>query len=429
MRRSFTLLAAVAALSACGGGGSMGSMPAAGSPPSSSAGSGSTGGSVPPAVASAKAAGTTVDPAIVTADNAFGFALFQNLSAGSSGNIVFSPLSAALVLQIAYNGAQGSSQSAMAQALQLNGMNVATLNNDNAALQASLINPDPMVQLTIANSLWSHLSVNPIVPAFTAMDKNYYGATVGDLAQAPAAVNTWITNATNGLITSFADKPASYYSELTALLLNAVYFKGQWSQKFDPTQTAAAPFTLSDGSQTTAQLMHQSGSYSYIQGANFQMARLPYGQGHMSLWVVLPNAGVSLTQLVPGLTMDQLNTAISQSRSKTGNIALPKFTINFSASLVAPLQALGMGSAFCPDGNFSGLAVGTCLSDAMQQTVIEVDETGTTAASVTGVGPTLTSVHQPFNLICDHPFLYAIRDDDTSLLLFIGALANPAASQ
>jgi serine protease inhibitor len=429
MRKSFTLLAALAALSACGGGGSMGSMSAATSAPTSGSGSGSTAGSVPPAIASAKAAGTAVDPAIVTADNAFGFALFQNLSAGSSGNIVFSPLSAALVLQIAYNGAQGDSQSAMAQALQLNGMSVATLNNDNAALQASLINPDPMVQLTIANSLWSHLSANPIVPAFTSMDENYYGATVGDLAQAPAAVNTWITNATDGLITSFANEPASYYSGLTALLLNAVYFKGQWSEEFDATKTAAAPFTLADGSQVTAQLMHQSSSYSYVQGANFQMARLPYGQGHMSLLVVLPNSGVSLAQLVAGLSIDQLNSAIGQFHSSPGNIALPKFTINFAASLVAPLQSLGMGSAFCPSGNLSGLAAGACLSDVTQQTVIEVDETGTTAASVTGGGVTVTAVQQPFTMTCDHPFLYAIRDDDTNLLLFIGALANPVAPQ
>jgi serine protease inhibitor len=427
MRKSFTLLAALAALSACGGGGSMGSMSAASTAPTGGSGSSSTAGSPPPAVASAKAAGTAVDPAIVTADNAFGFALFQNLSAGSRGNIVFSPLSAALVLQIAYNGAQGSSQSAMAQALQLNGMSVATLNTDNAALQASLINPDPVVKLTIANSLWSHLSADPVEPAFTTMDENYYGATVGDLAQAPAAVNSWITNATGGLITSFADKPASYYSGLTALLLNAVYFKGQWTQEFDPTKTTASPFTLPDGSRVSAQLMHQSSSYSYVAGANFQMARLPYGQGHMSLLVVLPNSGVSLAQLVAGLSIDQLNTAIGQFRSSPGNIAIPKFTINFAASLVAPLKSLGVD--FCPSGNMSGLATGACLSDVTQQTTVEVDETGTTAASVTGVGPVLTSVHQPFTMTCDHAFLYAIRDDDSRLLLFIGALANPAASQ
>jgi serine protease inhibitor len=277
--------------------------------------------------------------------------------------------------------------------------------------------------------LWSHLSNNPIAPAFTTMDENYYGATVGDLAQAPAAVNSWITNATGGLITSFADKPASYYSGLTALLLNAVYFKGQWTQEFDPTKTTASPFTLPDGSQVTAQLMHQSSSYSYVAGPNFQMARLPYGQGHMSLLVVLPNSGVSLAQLVAGLSIDQLSTAIGQFRSSPGNIAVPKFTINFAASLVAPLTSLGMGGAFCPSGNFSGLATGTCLSDVTQQTIVEVDETGTTAASVTGVGPVLTSVHQPFTMTCDRAFLYAIRDDDTGLLLFIGALANPAASQ
>ena len=429
--RSFILLIALCALSACGGG-SMGSMSTPASTPASGSGSGAAGsgaaGSAPPAVASAKAAGTPVDPAIVTADNGFGFSLFQNLSAGSDQNVVLSPLSAALVLQIAYNGAQGSTQPAMSQTLQLGGLSVAALNNDNAALQASLIDPDPQVQLTVANSLWSHMAMNPIVPAFTAMDQNYYGATVGDLAGAPADVNAWISNATNGLITSFGNHGANYYAGLSALLLNAVYFKGEWTQAFDASQTAAAMFTLENGSQVSVPMMHQSATYDYFGGANFQMARLAYGQGHLSMLVILPNAGVSLPQFVAGLTINQLNDAIGDMRSSPGDIALPKFTSNFSASLIAPLQSLGMAAAFCPMGNLSGIAAGACLSDVMQQTVIEVDENGTTAASVTGGGVTVTVTEQPFTMTCDRPFLYAIRDDDTGLLLFIGTLVNPTAS-
>jgi serine protease inhibitor len=426
--RPFILFIALCVLSACGGGSGDNMSAPASMPPSGGSGSGAAG-SAPPAVASAKAAGTPVDPAIVTADNGFGFALFQNLSAGSSQNVVFSPLSAALLLQIAYNGAQGSTQPAMSQTLQLGTFSIAALNNDNAALQASLIDPDPQVQLTVANSLWSHIASNPIVPAFTAMDQNYYGATIGDLAGAPADVNAWITNSTNGLITSFGNQGANYYAGLTALLLNAVYFKGEWSQAFDASKTAAAMFTLQNGSQVSAQMMHQGATYTYFGGSNFQMARLAYGQGHLSMLVILPNAGVSLPQFVAGMTMSQLNDAIGDMRSSPGNLALPKFTSNFSASLIAPLQSLGMAEAFCPMGNLSGIAAGACLSDVMQQTVIEVDENGTTAASVTGGGVTVTATEQPFTMTCDHPFLYAIRDDDSGLLLFIGSLVNPAASQ
>ena len=137
-------------------------MPAANAPGSTAPSPPSS--SVPTAVADAQSAGTPVDPAIVAADNAFGLKLLDTLLPGSGGNnIAVSPLSAALALQILYNDAAGSTQQAMAQALQLSALSVPTLNTDNAALQASLINPDPKVQLTIANSLWLDQTNSPVV--------------------------------------------------------------------------------------------------------------------------------------------------------------------------------------------------------------------------------------------------------------------------
>src|ERR1700727_2487978 len=87
----------------------------------------------------------------------------------------------------------GATQQGMAQTLELGSMSIQDLNNDNAALQGSLLNPDPVVQLTIANSLWMHLDTNPLPAAFTQMDQTYYGATVGDLAGAPDNVNSWVS--------------------------------------------------------------------------------------------------------------------------------------------------------------------------------------------------------------------------------------------
>ncbi len=103
--------------------------------------------STPPAVAQAESAGTTVNPAIATADNAFGLNLFQNLIAGATGNVAIAPINVAMALQILYNGAAGTTQQAMAQTLQLGSLSTQDLNNANAALQASLLNPDPEVQI------------------------------------------------------------------------------------------------------------------------------------------------------------------------------------------------------------------------------------------------------------------------------------------
>ena len=129
----------------------------------------------PPAVMQAQQANTPVDAAIVQADNTFGLNLFQKLNAGATGNVAIAPISVAMALQIVYNGSGGATQQGMAQTLQLGSMSMQTLNDDNAALQGSLLNPDPQVQLTIANSLWMHLGALSVPAAFTQMDQNYYG--------------------------------------------------------------------------------------------------------------------------------------------------------------------------------------------------------------------------------------------------------------
>lgn len=412
------------ALGGCGGssmgGGSMPVGPMQPNPPSS------PGSTAPPAVMQAQQDNTPVDPAIVTADNAFGVHLFQNLNSAATGNVAIAPISVAMALQIVYNGAGGVTQQGMAQTLQLGSLSTQALNDDNAALQGSLLNPDPQVQLTIANSLWMHLDSTTVAPAFTQMDQTYYGATVGDLAGAPANVNNWVDTETDGLISSIL--PNANYEGVVAIVANVIYFKGQWSTEFDPGQTAPAPFTLMDGTQVMVPMMHQSATYGYLQGANFQAVRIPYGKGRLSMLVVMPDAGTSLNSFVAALTPDMLSGWVGQLQTGMGNLSLPKFTATYGASLVQPLIALGMQTAFCsdPQAAFPGIGL-VCLQDVEHKTVVEVDESGTVAAGATTITVMPTAVQLPlFTLTLDHPFVYAIRDDKTGELLFIGTMTNPS---
>jgi len=379
---------------------------------------------LPSAVAEAKASGTSVDPSIVVADNGFGLSLLTQLIQGSDGNnVAISPVSIGLALQIAYNGAAGATQQTMAQTLQLGALSTQQLNDANAALQAILIDADPAVTLSIANSLWMHLEDNSVLPSFAHMDQTYYGATIGDLSGAPANVNTWIANATHGLITQVL--PPANYAQIVAVLANAVYFKAQWTNAFDPNQTAFAPFTTEKGIEISVEMMHQTGSYPYLHGPNFQAVRIPYGNSRFSMLIVLPDPGTSLASFVAGITPASLTDGVNQMRVISGTIALPRFTVTFGAKLNAALTALGMGTAFCPDGDLPGIAPLACIAYVGHASVVQVDESGTVAAGSTVVS-TVTAVPSPsFTMTIDYPFFYAVRDDQSGELLFVGVLEDP----
>ena len=400
----------------------------AGSPASSTGPGGTVNDTSPPAVIQAKEQNTPVDPSLVTADNTFGVNLLQTLiQAKPDTNIAISPTSVAMALQIVYNGASGTTQAAMAQTLQLGSLSVSQLNDDNAALSAALLNPDPQITLTIANSLWVRLNSNPVSATFISTDQTYYGAQIGDLAGAPADVNAWGNTATNGLIPQILSPNVSL-SDINALVANVVYFKGTWEYSFDPAKTAAAPFTLANGTQTSVDMMSQpSSAIPVLLGANFSAVALPYGQsGRMSMIVVLPNTGVDWSAFMSAMTVADIQGWVGQmSVSVPVNLSLPRFTTSFGTSVKGALATLGMGVAFGAEADLSGIYPGAEISDVEHETVVKVDETGTEAAGATIVGITATVVMEPITVQINHPFFYAIRDNQTGALLFIGVMMNP----
>jgi serine protease inhibitor len=178
----------------------------------------------------------------------------------------------------------------------------------------------------------------------------------------------------------------------------------------------------------SAPMMHNAATYGYLQGSNFQALRMPYGQGRLSMLIVLPDSSISLSGFIAGITPAMVAGWEAQLQTTYGNVAVPRFTATYGASLVQPLTTLGMGIAFCPSQQATFPGIGNvCISDVEHKTVVEVAETGTVAAGSTTVTLTPTAVAAPmFNLTLDHPFFYAIRDDLTGELLFIGTLMNPS---
>jgi serpin B len=405
-------------LAGCGGGG------ASPSPSSTSR--------LPKAVQQALSQHTPVDSNLVTANNSLGFLLFNQLhQSDATSNVFLSPVSIALALDMTYNGAGGQTQQAMATALQIQGISVATLNSDNAALLASLVSPDPKVTLDVADSLW--VRSGAVYPAFINVNQTYYGATVGDVATAPQAVDNWVDQATQGMIPKIMPQGIDY-SKMVVILANALYFKGIWTTAFDPTKTQPEPFTRTDGSQVTCQLMTQQSAFGYYKGADFQMVRMPYGSGRMSLIAILPDPGVSLDTALSGAGVQSWNTWIGGLQTTSVIVDMPRFTSSYSADLIPSLTALGMGVAFSTSGaDFSGISNITPLfiNLVRHATAVAVDEQGTTAAGTTVVGVGSTAIGPPSNpphVRLDHPFFYAIRDDKTGTLLFLGEMMDPTAT-
>jgi serine protease inhibitor len=370
--------------------------------------------------------GTVNDPRVVASDNAFGLAVFKTLSRSNHQNIVISPVSISLALQIAYNGAVGTTRQSMAKALDLGSLATQQLNRTNADLLASLRNADPQVQLIIANSLWGHLGRWPMSASFTQTVETFYGAKVGDLSKAPSNVDAWVARETRGLISQILpNEPANYYERVSAIIANAIYFKGRWSRPFDARSTVLAPFTSGDATTTLTEMMQQTGDYEYLRERQFQMLRIPYGRGQLSMLIVLPNSGASLGSFIAGITADDLASWSARLQQSFGKVALPRFTATFRASLPGALTALGMGDAFCSSraADFSGIGPGYCLSDVEHESVVKVDETGTVAAAATASEFHSTLARAPrFTMTMDRPFFYAIRDDMTGQLLFMGVL-------
>jgi len=373
-----------------------------------------------------------VDPRLIDANNQLGFALLHQLrEADKERNVFLSPASITLALAMTYNGAAGETEQAMAKAMSLEGMNKEALNQAALDLRQSLQSADPKVELTIAHSLWARQGI-AFKRQFLETNRQYFGAQVSALdfadPAAPQTINRWVDSHTKGKIQKIVDNiPAS----TVLFLINAIYFHGKWQKPFDKSLTQEKPFHLASGGQKRVPMMAQTGKFPYLKGEGFQMVSLPYGTGRLSMVIVLPDEGVSLSEWLQSLDAKSWKEWTSRLVTTDGELQLPRFQMEYEQTLNGALKALGMSVAFDPDrADFTGMRDegGLFLEKVHHKAVIEVNEEGTEAAAVTSVQVGITSVQQPrppFKMVVDRPFLFAIRDGRTGMVLFIGAVYEP----
>ena len=293
---------------------------------------------------------------VASANTRFGFKLLHDLrERDPGGNIFISPLSISIALTMTYNGAIGETERAMAEALEIAELDLSTINQSNKALRNSLENPDPKVQISIANSIWSRQGVD-FNPEFLERNRTFFGAEIASLdfnsPQAPAIINEWVATNTNGKIEKIVE---SIDLQTLLVLINAIYFKGNWQDQFNESRTRTGVFHLSDGSEKQVQMMHREGEYPYFRGENFEATSLPYGDGRVSMYIFLPNHNSNLNRFLRTLNEENWEDWISQLHDRTHELMLPRFRLEYEVSLNDTLEALGMGIAFGGGADFSGM--------------------------------------------------------------------------
>lgn len=393
---------------------------------------------------------------LVQGNNTFALRLYEAIADESeSGNVLFSPYSVSQALAMVYAGAEGATAEQMAETLgfdlddpalhqAFNALNVDLVFRGNGEANDEIGMAER--RLNIANALWGEQSF-PFNSAFIELVDQYYGGgfEATDFINAPEpareAINQWVADHTQDRIQNIV--PEGLIDELTRLVLaNAIFFKNAWQNDFNANATVDGDFHLLDGATVTARLMGKTTGFNYAEGDGYQAITLPYQESGMSMLIILPSAG-TFEAFEADFNAEFLNTLNEQLNYQLVSLTLPKFEFEDSISLSDILIALGMSDAFSAElADFTGMIDTNNpayseddrlnISTVLHKAFISVDEEGTEAAAATVVIMSVGSSApmeqpDPIEMRVDHPFLFAIRDDVTGTILFMGRVTNPVS--
>lgn len=376
--------------------------------------------------------------ALVRGNTEFAVNLYSQLRT-QPGNLFLSPHSISTALAMTSAGAAGNTAAQMAATLHL--PKEGDVHAAFAGLEAGLraIQEKGGVKMSTANSLWPD-KASTFLPAFLDLCRTHYGAdiTPQDFRGAPEAarktINDWVADRTAGRIQDLL-APGVIDALTRMVLVNAIYFKGDWAVRFDPAKTEPATFFTVEGDRAIP-LMHRRGSIRHAATDTLQLVELPYAGNDLSMLVLLPRERDGLPALEAALTADQLTEWTKALRPRDVKLWLPRFKVEAQFLLKPTLAALGMGDAFDADkADFSGMngRKDLFIGAVVHKAFVEVNEAGTEAAAATAVVMQTRSAvrpaDEPAEFRADHPFLFFLRDMRTGAILFAGRLTTPAGGE
>ncbi|XP_058412579.1 serpin B3-like isoform X2 [Diceros bicornis minor] len=363
------------------------------------------------------------------ANTHFAVDLFQQLKKSNKDNIFYSPLSISSALAMTYSGAQGNTALQIGKVLHFNDVTDSTKGRASTAhveksgnvhhqfqkLLTELKKPTDAYELNIANRLYGEKKFQ-FRQEYMDDVKKFYLASVESADFINAAeesrkkINSWVESQTKGKIKDLF--PPHSLSSAILVLVNAVYFKGQWDKIFYKEYTVEEKFWLNKDMQA-------------------KILEMPYKDKDLSMMLVLPNEVDGLQKLEDKLTAEKLLewTSSQNMRETLVDLRLPRFKVEKSYDLTNTLKSMGMVDAFSPqDANFLGMAEsrGLMVTKIIHKSFVEVNEQGTKAAAATGTGVAgATSVPLYESFHCDHPFLFFIKHNNTNSILFLGRVSSP----
>ena len=337
-------------------------------------------------------------------------------------NLIISPLSAYQVLGLTTNGAKGRTLEEML--LALGNKNLDELNKINTNILKTV---QQFSTIEIANAVMTKF--NPNKGFVTSVNK--YKATITTL-KSLSQVNKWCSIKTKGKITKILDK---LNPNTLMILLNAVYFKGEWVNTFTGGKTTKKPFYNLNSESNVVQVdtMSQKSKFLYNEDNELQIIELPYKKDSMSAIIILPKKEININNFISKLNDEKLQKLIKRMTSNEVELQLPKFELNYSSSLVNTLKKLGMNIPFGGSADFSGMRKENdiYIDEVIQKTYLKVNELGTEAAAVTAVTMVTKSIKpktpEPKLMIVNRPFIFLLRNKKLPInneMLFMAKIEN-----
>ena len=356
----------------------------------------------------------------------FAWNMFDHVNK-TSGNAIVSPLSATYAMCMTANGANGATRDEIYKALGFEDFSNEDVNNYLHKLTTQLTSLDSKTTLHIANSLW-HNSSYQILNEYISSTKTYYDADVMplDVNNAVTQVNDWCSTKTNGLINDLL-KPNQVDEFTAAVLVNAMYFDGEWKNKFNKKATYKSKFYCADNSTPTVEYMSGEQDFKYVNTLTFSMASLDFGNGAFTLKFILPNKNYTtdgeyytFDDCINEIKTTGWNEISKKEYSEDGTINIPKFSFKNHIDMKPIYQEMGIISAFNSSADFSNMSTYPFLliTSASQSNYFEIDEDGATAASASSTVTGDLLAIAPFTL--NRPFIFALTEQSTGAILFIG---------
>lgn len=350
------------------------------------------------------------------------FALDLYRSNGTDENVVVSPYSVDAVMAMLYAGAEGDTETQIADGMRFTlpeevvhaGFNRADLELASRGEGAKSSDGGDFT-LKSLNQLFSANGFEMRAPFLDTLAANYgAGVSMMDFVGAPEQsrkdINDWINGVTDGLIPELL-KSGSIDASIVLVLVNAMYFDGAWEATFSEKTVPFAGGNVAGFGGTTPG--------RYVKGDGFEAAAIPYDEEQIELVVIEPDDFEAFHAGLDGARLDRILTSLE---AHDLDLEMPKFDIRSKHDLKAPLVNLGIEDVF-DAADLSGIAGAPgdlYLAWLVQEAVIKVSERGTVAAAATGGGVSVTSLPQTIPVRIDRPFVYALRDVGTGTILFIG---------